>query len=74
MNNFLLQIEEENVEKREIGSTLEFSSFRERKSSFPLDFRPFGPSVLDRARSKVDLRGEGYAWTLIWWSSDSSKR
>ena len=32
---------------------------RERDSSFSLDFRPFGPSVLDEAKSKVDLRGEG---------------
>ena len=34
---------------------------RERKCALSLDFRPFGPSVLDGARSKVDLRGEGYA-------------
>ena len=32
---------------------------RERESSFSLDFRPFGPSVLDGAKSKVDIRGEG---------------
>ena len=43
-------------------------------SSFSLDFWPFGPSVLDGARSKAVLRGEGYAWTPIWWSSDNSKR
>ena len=48
--------------------------FRERMSSFSLDFRPFEPSVLDGARSKVDLQGESYAWTPIWWSSDNSKR
>ena len=51
-----------------------FLFFRERESSFSLDLRPFGPSVLDGARSKVDLHGEGYAWTPIWWSSDNSKR
>ena len=34
---------------------------RERKCTFSLDFLPFGPSVLDGARSKVDLRDEGYA-------------
>ena len=28
----------------------------------------------DRVRRKVVLRGEGYAWTPIWWSSDNSKR
>ena len=43
-------------------------------SSFSLDLRSFGPSVLDGARSKVDLRNEGYAWAPIQWSSDNSKR
>ena len=47
---------------------------RERKCAFFLDLRSFGPSVLDGARSKVDLRGEGYVWTPIWWSSENSKR
>ena len=47
---------------------------RERVCAFSLDFRPFGPSVLDGARSKVDLRGKGYAWASIWWSSENSKR
>ena len=51
-----------------------FFDFRERKSSLSLDFRSFRPSVLDGARSKVYLRGEGYAWVPIWWSSDNSKR
>ena len=37
----------------------------EREGAHSLDLRSFGPSVLDRARSKVHLRGEGYAWTLI---------
>ena len=40
-------------------------SFRERRCAFSLDFQLFGPLVLDGARSKVDLRGEGYAWTPI---------
>ena len=47
---------------------------RERKCVFSLNFRSFGPSVLDEARRKFVLRGEGYAWTAIWWSSDNSKR
>ena len=55
-------------------SRLDFVVFRERKSSFSLDLRPFKPSTLDGARNKVDLCGEGYAWTPIWWSSDNSKR
>ena len=41
--------------------------FRERRCAFSLDFRSLRPSILDGARSKVDLRCEGYAWTLIWW-------
>ena len=43
------------------GSGLGFSGFREREreSSFSLDFLSFGSLVLDGARSKVDLRGEG---------------
>ena len=53
---------------------LGFEFFREREISFSLDFRSFGPLVLDGARSKVDLRDEGYAWTPIWWSFDNSKR
>ena len=55
-------------------SGLEICDFKERRSSFSLDFRRFGPSILDGVRNKVDLSGEGYAWTPIWWSSDNSKR
>ena len=53
---------------------LEFVIFREREGSFSLDLRPFGSSVLDGVRSKVALRGEGYAWAPIWWSSNNSKK
>ena len=53
---------------------LDFVIFRERRSFFSLDLQPFGLSVLDGAKSKVDLHGEDYAWTLIWWSFDNSKR
>ena len=51
-----------------------FLKSRERKCAFSLDFRPFGPSVLDGARSKLVLRDKGYAWALILWSSVNSKR
>ena len=37
---------------------------RERKCALSLDFRLFVPSVLDGARSKVALHGEGYAWMM----------
>ena len=77
MNRFLLQFEEENVQKETKkcagGWFLSFIE-RERESYFSLDFWLFGLSVLDGARSKVDLRGEGYVWTPIWWSSENSKR
>ena len=76
MNNFLLQFEEENMEKRgnhAVGWEIRFLE-RERERYFSLDFLPFGLSVPDGARRKVVLRGEGYACTPIWWSSDNSKR
>ena len=57
-----------------IGNGLLVVISRERKCAFSLDFGPFGLLVLDKARSKVDLRGEGYAWAPVWWSSDNSKR
>ena len=44
----------ENVQK------VVFLKSRERKCVFSLDFRLFEPSVLNGARSKVALRGEGY--------------
>ena len=53
---------------------LEFVIFREREGSFSLDLWPFGPLVLDRARSKAALRDKGYAWAPIWWSFENSKR
>ena len=50
------------------------TSFRERKCDLSLDFPTFRPSVLFGLRSKVVIRGKGYAWALILWSSDNSKR
>ena len=52
-------------EEKSAVRTIGFLSFRVRESSFSLDLRPFGQSVLDGARSKVVLRGEGYAWASI---------
>ena len=74
MNRFFLQIEEENVHKGKIGSELGISDFRESVCAFSLNFPTFGLSVLDGARSKVNLRNEGYAWAPILRSSDNSKR
>ena len=50
------------------------AGFRERKCDLSLDFSTFGPSVLVGARSKVVLRGKGYVWAPILWSSENSKR
>ena len=71
LNNLFSIFERKN---RAVRQWAEICDSIERKSAFSLDFRPFGPSVLDGARSKVDLRGEAYAWTPIWWSSENSKR
>ena len=76
MNNVHL-LEMKGAKKKKLAGAFTESgvlSFRERRCTFSLDFRSFGPSVLDSARSKVVLRGEGYAWTPIWWSYDNSKR
>ena len=41
------------------------SNSRERKSNFSLDFPAFGPSVRVGPKSKVVLRGKGYAWAPV---------
>ena len=66
MNSCLLKTKRGNVQKG-LGrcSSLGFCDFRKRRSSFSLDLRPFGSSFLGGARSKVDLRGEGYSWITI---------
>ena len=67
-NSFLLKRKSKNQQK--VGDP----DFREKESAFSLDFSPFGLSVRFEPRSKAVLRGECYAWTPIWWSSDNSKR
>ena len=60
------KIEHKNVQYLESGAVAgQFEIFREREITFSLDFQPFGPSVLDGARSKVALPGEGYVWAPI---------
>ena len=72
MNNVHLpHLKAKNVQKVQ---WLGFVISREKKCAFSLDLQPFRLLVLDGARSKVDLRGEGYAWTPIWWISGNSKR
>ena len=46
--------------KHKTDSKVHILSFRERRCAFSLGFRPFGPSVLEEARSKVVLCGECY--------------
>ena len=43
---------------------------RERVSNFCLDFPAIGPSVSGEVRSKVVLRGKGYAWASVLGSFD----
>ena len=66
--SFLLKRKRKNRQK--VGDP----DFTKRESVFSLYFPSFEPSVRFGPRSKVVLRGEDYAWTPIWWSSDNSKR
>ena len=50
------------------------SNSRERSFNFSLDFPAFGPSDRIGLRSKVVLRGKGYAWAPVLGSFDNSKR
>ena len=47
---------------------------RERSSNFSLDFSASGPSNRVGPRSKVVLRGKGYAWAPVLGSFNNSKR
>ena len=48
--------------------------FRERKSNFSIDFPMLRPSILVGSRSKIVLRGKGYAWAPVLGSFDNSRR
>ena len=48
--------------------------FRERVSTFSLEFPVIGPSVLVGTRGEVGLRCKGYGWILVLWSFDKSGR
>ena len=47
-----------------------FGVFRERRTSFSLDFWQIRPSEFDGARRKAVLRGEGNAWAPVLRSFD----
>ena len=57
-------------EKREKGRR----GFRERVSTFSLDFPTIGPSNLGDARGKVDPHCTSNAWVPVLWSFDNSER
>ena len=50
------------------------NGFRDRVSTFSLDFPVIGLANSGKARSKVGLRCKGYAWILVLWSYDNSER
>ena len=51
-----------------------FIFFRERESTFSLDFRSIGPSDFFGARRKVVLCGEGNAWEPVLRSFDKIRK
>ena len=50
--------------------SLGYGIFRERRCSFSLNFREFGPSDCFGARRKVVLRGEDNVWAPVSCSFD----
>ena len=44
--------------------------FKERGSTFCLDYRAIGPSNHDKIRGKVDPHCKRYAWVPVLWSFD----
>ena len=48
--------------------------FRERVSTFSLNFPVIGPTNSGEARSKVDPHGKSYTWVPVLWSFDNSGR
>ena len=48
--------------------------FRERVSTFYLEFSVIRPSNSDEATSKVGLHYKGYTWVPVLWSFENSER
>ena len=59
----------ERERKREKGR-----EFRERGSTFSLDFLTIGPSNPSETRGKVDPHYKGYVWVPVLWSFGNSGR
>ena len=49
-------------------------AFRERSSTFSLDFPAIGPSNPNEIRGKVDLHHKSYTWIPVLWSFGNSRR
>ena len=64
--------EEREREKTEIDRERE--GFRERSSTFSLNFPTIGPVSSKEARSKVALYGKDYAWVLVLRSFDKLRK
>ena len=62
----------EKRERKERGE--EEEDFRERESTFSLNFPVISPSNPDETRDKVDPHYKSYAWVSILWSFDNFGR
>ena len=68
-DNSLDQVDPTNLGERGgtncgIGERKEWD-FRERSSTFSLEFPAFGPSVSGETRGKVAPHGKGYTWVPV---------
>ena len=61
-------------EKRNRKEREKRRDFRESVSTFSLDFPAIGPLNPGETRGKVDPHCKSYAWVLVLWSFDNSKR
>ena len=67
---FFLKLKTKTCWNKKGGQWLRFWHFRERRTSFSLDFRAILPSEFFGAKRKVVLRDEAYAWAPVLRSFD----
>ena len=60
--------------KEGIANREKMRDFRERVSTFSLEFSMIGLSVLVGTRREVSLLRKGYAWVLVLCSFDNTER
>ena len=65
--------EERRGEEQTIGERKEWD-FRERSSTFSLEFPAIEPLGPGEPRDKVAPHGKGYTWVSVLWSFDNSGR